>query len=244
MDNTLDDSEFYEDFWRDAGYQYAYAMDSAVRDRFPAIEKVWGGLRRPHRVLDFGCGNGVLSYWMYQNSFAYKVLGVDVSKTGVRNAHREFAQPGLDYRVITSPMNVRQLGEFDAVVSSHVLEHIPDVDEALASLKGVAKWYVFEVPLEDCLFQTLKWSLLNKPRRENSLGHVQFWTRESFRNLLASHGYVVIRDYIYASAPFSPYNNKWVRMAEKLLLRSAGLNIYSKIMATHYIVLASENPWQ
>lgn len=234
--NTI--SGFYESFWTDANYQQAYAFDSAVRDRFPAIQKVWGRLASPKRVLDFGSGNGVLTYWMHCNGFGESLLGVDVSNTGVENAREAFARGGLQYEHVGYLADLPPEEKFDVVVSSHVLEHIPEPEKVLVQLRGMSDWFVLEVPLEKCLWPDMSYTLRGKERHENPLGHVNFWTKASFRRFLEENDFLIVRDYHYASAPYSPYNSALKRFLERVLLRVIGLNAYSRIMATHYIVLA------
>ena len=239
MDKSTNSAScFYESFWVDATYQQAYAFDSAIRDRFPAIQKVWGGLVSPKRVLDFGSGNGVLTYWMHCNGFGESILGVDVSNTGVANARAVFACEGLRYEHVD--FLASSLGEekFDVVVSSHVLEHIPEPEKVLVQLRDMSDWFVLEVPLEKCLWPDMSYTLRGKQRHENPLGHVNFWTKASFRKFLEENGFLIVRDYHYASAPYSPYNSFLKRIIERMLLRIVGLEAYSRVMATHYIVLA------
>lgn len=231
---------FYETFWQDDHYQQAYAFDSAVRDRFPAIQKVWGDLKKPTRVLDFGCGNGVLTYWLHCNDFADDILGVDISATGVRNAQTHFARQGLRYELAGFLDESAQV-PFDVVVSSHVIEHIDDPAAAVQRLKTLAEWMVIEVPLERCLVQDLLAMVRGKSRKDNALGHVNFWTKQSFLHFLQENGVMVVRDYQYASAPFSPYSSAMKRLLERLLLGVVGLGLYSRLMATHYIVLARKH---
>lgn len=239
MDRTKESpSGFYESFWADDVYQQAYAFDSAVRDRFPAIQKVWRGLIAPKRVLDFGSGNGVLTYWMYCNGFGESVIGVDVSNTGVANARAAFSCAGLRYEHIDYLDSLHGQEQFDVVVSSHVLEHIAEPEDALARLRDLGRWFVFEVPLERCYWQDAIYGLRRKERHENPLGHVNFWTKSSFRNMLEECGFLIVRDHRYASAPFSPYNSFLKRSAELGLLGILGVNAYGRIMATHYTVLA------
>lgn len=237
MDKGANASDsFYEAFWQDDSYQQAYAFDSAVRDRFPAIQKVWGSLKKPGRALDFGCGNGVLTYWLHCNGFAEEILGVDISATGVRSAQSHFARPGLRYEL--SGYLDESAESYDVVVSSHVIEHIDDPAAVVQRLKSLAEWMVIEVPLERCLVQDWLAALRGRARRDNALGHVNFWTRQSFRQFLQDNGVLIVRDYQYASAPFSPYSSSIKRLLERILLAAFGLEIYSRLMATHYIVLA------
>ena len=235
---TNADSTFYESFWTDAAYQQSYAFDSAVRDRFPAIQNVWGELALPNRVLDFGSGNGVLTYWMRRNGFGTSILGVDVSHTGIANARAAFACEGLRYEHVDYLANLSNGEVFDVVVSSHVLEHIPAPEKTLARLRELGTWFVLEVPLELCLWQSIVFGLRGKERHDNPLGHVNFWTKTSFQRLLEENGFLIVRDYHYASAPYSPYNPAFKRLIERALLKVIGLAAYSRLMATHYTVLA------
>jgi predicted TPR repeat methyltransferase len=239
MDKAADiPSDFYESFWADSAYQQAYAFDSAVRDRFPAIRKVWGDMAAPERVLDFGSGNGVLTYWMHCNGFGKSILGVDVSNAGVTNARKAFVREGLRYEHVDYLSNIEDKEKIDVVVSSHVLEHISNPENTLTQLRKLSDWFVFEVPIEECLWQNLAYALHGKQRYENDLGHVNFWTTDSFRKFLEKNGFLIVRDYQYASAPYSPYNSRIKRIAERALLSIVGLSVYSRLMATHYIVLA------
>jgi len=236
-------TDFYERFWEQTDYTLRYAFDAAVRDRYPAILKVWSGMRMPDRVLDFGCGNGVLSYWMHCHGFgSAAVRGVDISKTGVQQAVRNFSRPGLEFDV-ADPATGRGLeGRYDVVVSSHVLEHIPDPGRTLERLLPLAEWFVLEVPLEKCAAQTILWKLRGQPQTANPLGHVNFWTKREFRSFVESHGLMVLNEYQYASAPFSPYNGRTKRAVERAMLAALGMSAYSRLMATHYAVLARRRP--
>jgi SAM-dependent methyltransferase len=237
MDDQANKDVFYEKFWADARYQQAYAFDSAVRDRFPAIKMVWGDLRLPERVLDYGCGNGVLTYWLWSNGFGREITGVDVSRTGVDNARRDFGRPGLNFETLDA---VERLvpESFDVVVSSHVLEHIDHPETALAAMAAKAEWLVLEVPLEKCLWPEFAARLRGRSREDNPLGHVNFWDKRGFNAFLKNAGLLVVRDHHYASAPFSPFNHPAKRWLERIALKLLGVPLYAALMATHYIVLA------
>lgn len=229
--------DFYEKFWGDYKYQLSYAFDSAVRDRFPAIKKVWGDLLEPKTVLDFGCGNGVLTYWLKSNGFGERVVGIDVSQTGVENARKTFSRPGLTYYLVDY-VDQLEANSFDVVVSSHVLEHIKQPEDVIQKIYNKAEWLVIEVPLEKCLWPDISCLLRGKKRQDNPLGHINFWNKKTFNKFIEDAGLLQVRDYQYASAPFSPYSHWAKRLVERVMLYILGLNLYSKIMATHYIVLA------
>ena len=237
MDDQKFESEFYERFWADSIYQQAYAFDSAVRDRFPAIMNVWGDMRQASKVLDYGCGNGVLTYWLWGNGFGNEIMGVDVSQTGVNNAQKSFACDGLTFATIDSLIGI-VAHSFDVVVSSHVLEHIDQPEITLVSIAEIAEWLVLEVPLEKCILPDFVAFLKGKSRSENPLGHVNFWDKETFKEFLQKSGLIIIRDYQYSSAPYSTFNHWLKRWVELVALNLICLRLYSKLMATCYIVLA------
>lgn len=228
----------YEAMWRDEGYALAYAFDSAMRDRFPAIRAVWGDLPAPGRLLDYGSGNGALSFWMFANGFGRDILGVDISATGTAFAQRRLAREGLRFHTLEPGETLDPLGRFDAVVCSHVLEHLPEPAAALGLLAPLAEWLVIEVPLERCLVQDAITRLGGRARTENPVGHLHFWDKAGFRALVEGSGLEIVREHHYASAPFSPYTRAPKRAFERAALALLGTRAYGRLMATHYAVLA------
>jgi hypothetical protein len=239
---TTPPSEFYESFWADRAYQLRYAQWSASHDRYPAIRHVWGELPLPRTVIDYGSGNGVLTDWLAAHGFGQEVVGLDVSETGVAAARETFSRPGLRFEVLDPVKGAAHLGQVETIVSSHVLEHVPDPAAVLCSLRGQANWFVFEVPLEDCLAQSVLSALRGQPRTDNPLGHLHFWNERSFVRLLESSGYLVVRSHRYASAPFCPFISPAGRVLRRALLLP-GLGFYGALMATHFAVLARANPF-
>ncbi len=91
------------------------------------------------RVLDIGCGGGILSEPLAR--LGASVVGADPSDSNIAVAQRHAAQSGLaiDYRN-TSAEALAQAGErFDVVLAMEVVEHVTDVglfvDVAAAMLK-------------------------------------------------------------------------------------------------------------
>ena len=230
--------EFYEQYWEDGDHHFEYNFEAAVQHRFPSICRVWGSLRSPGRVLDWGCGNGVLTYWMHENGFGSEILGVDVSEKAVAYANACFARARLSFRPMVPGASTQELGRFDALVCSHVLEHLDDPIAALRELRGLAEWYVIEVPLESALVTNFLAARRGGSRSDNSVGHVQFWNREGFRAVVAAAGYYVVRDNLYASSPSCRYVGPRKRALQRALLGLVGTDIYSRLMAVNYTVLA------
>ena len=89
----------------------------AVQDRLPAIYKVWSNFEKPNKVLDFGCGNGVLTYLLKCSGFGKNILGVDVSKKGISYASKFFAGKDLNFKTMEE-FNPSADQKFDLIISS------------------------------------------------------------------------------------------------------------------------------
>jgi len=99
--------------------------------------------RRPFeglRLLDIGCGGGLLSEPMTRLGF--HVVGVDASERNIGTASAHAAQQGLeiDYRASTAEALV-DAGEpaFDVILNMEVIEHVADPGDYLRSCAQLLK---------------------------------------------------------------------------------------------------------
>lgn len=80
------------------------------------------------RVLDVGCGGGILSDAMARAGA--EVLGIDLAEKSIRVAQLhalEAGTPRVQYRVVgTEALAQEQAGGFDLVTCMEMLEHVPD----------------------------------------------------------------------------------------------------------------------
>jgi 2-polyprenyl-3-methyl-5-hydroxy-6-metoxy-1,4-benzoquinol methylase len=81
------------------------------------------------RILDLGCGNGVLTKKIAD--LGYDVVGVDPSESGVEGAKKMF--PDIDFKVcgVYDDPEKAGLGKFELVVAEEVIEHLYYPDELL-----------------------------------------------------------------------------------------------------------------
>ncbi len=79
------------------------------------------------RVLDVGCGGGILSESMSQKGA--KVTGIDLGEKALKVAQLHQLESGakIDYRLISAEDLARGMpGTFDVVTCMEMLEHVPD----------------------------------------------------------------------------------------------------------------------
>jgi SAM-dependent methyltransferase len=88
------------------------------------------------KVLDVGCGNGMVDYDVAQKSGA-QVLGIDLSKENIELASKLFPHPNIQYMVGDALTDLPDQ-HFDYVILSNVLEHIEARVEFLLALQQSA----------------------------------------------------------------------------------------------------------
>lgn len=104
--------------------------------RDPAAHRPFEGLR----LLDIGCGGGLLSEPMTRLGF--QVTGVDASERNIATSRAHAAEQGLtiDYRASTSEA-LLEAGEppFDVILNMEVIEHVADPGEYLRTCSRLLK---------------------------------------------------------------------------------------------------------
>ena len=103
---------------------------------------------RGQRVLDVGCGGGILADSMARRGA--RVQGIDLATKALRVAQLhalETQTPDIEYREISAEaMAAEQPGQFDVVTCMEMLEHVPDpasVVQACSELVKPGGWVFF-----------------------------------------------------------------------------------------------------
>ncbi len=119
------------------------------------------------RVLDAGCGEGILSVLLAKKGCT--VVGVDLSEPNVASSKAYAQSQGVADCTSFQIADMEKLpfadGAFDYVVSSHVLEHVPDFQQGAQELKRVAKLRTI-IAIPTCL----------NPAAMVLLGGDKYWT--------------------------------------------------------------------
>lgn len=77
-------------------------------------------------ILDFGCGDGLMSEYLRRYFLYARINGADISEKSIELARENFK--GIEFSHISSSMLDFESNSFDLIVSAGVFHHIPGVE--------------------------------------------------------------------------------------------------------------------
>lgn len=114
--------------------------------RLAHIERLAGDLAGK-RVIDVGCGGGILAESMAARGA--RVTGIDLAERSLKVAslHRLESGVEVDYRLVSAEEAARaEAGAYDVVTCLEMLEHVPDPASTVRACAALARpggWVVF-----------------------------------------------------------------------------------------------------
>jgi len=160
----------------------------------PIVERALSDIRAK-TVFDLGCGNGSVAEHL---SKRFDVVGVDNSASGIAQARYAFPQLRFECRSVYDDL-AGEFGQFDAVVSLEVVEHLFDPRAFARRMFDLVRprgGIVISTPFH-CLFQNLTLGLTGKMDAHFTAlwdgGHIKFWSECTLRILLDEAGFADIR---------------------------------------------------
>ena len=143
-------------------------------------------------ILDVGCGEGFSLSLIQKSGVTARLAGIDASVESLALGKKEFPQLDLrrgDIYALSAKSN-----SYDVVLCTEVLEHLENPDKAIEELKRVSgKYVIVSVPHEPwfMIANFLRGKYLS--RWGNHPEHINHWSKQGIVNLLASHGYQILR---------------------------------------------------
>jgi 2-polyprenyl-3-methyl-5-hydroxy-6-metoxy-1,4-benzoquinol methylase len=153
------------------------------------------------RVVDLGCANGGLLRELKAIGFT-DVAGLDPSPACVRITREAAGVQVEEGSLFAVPESLRGA---DAYLLTHVLEHIEDVDAAIASMAdALAPGGVLYVETPDASRYR---DFIDAPFQDFNTEHINHFSPVALRNAMARNGLVPVAEgtKVFDSAPRSPY---------------------------------------
>jgi SAM-dependent methyltransferase len=176
---------------------YGYSDDGPLSHAefvFPAVLSLAGKVGNDCRVLDIGCGNGLLSGLFL--SHGCQVVGVDLSEQGIAIARARY--PAARFELMPADERVlERLDEppFDLVVSTEVIEHLYDPAGFLEGCYGAllpGGRLIMSTPYHG-YWKNLVIAAIGKFDRHAQAqlkgGHIKFWSRATIEQAMHREGF-------------------------------------------------------
>jgi len=167
----------YDRYWeRKRGSNMGY-LSAFQLDRVKAIAEV---MPEGVSVLDVGCGEGTILQYLIEHK-AVDAHGVDISERAVAHCRAQ----GLDVWLadVTRPDVLDALGEYDYIILSEIIEHLPTPEELLEGLQShVRQAFIISVPNTGYIWHRLRLLLGRFPLQwlAHPGEHLRFWTHLDF----------------------------------------------------------------
>jgi len=205
---------------------------------------------KPSTILDIGCGTGAVIAELQRQNVGESFHALDYSADAIKFVNKMF--PKVDAKVgdVSDCSNLFPEKKFDLIICSHVIEHLEYPADFLRSL-GDINWnqFIAEVPLENLLFGKMKDYF--QDRGEHPSGHVQFFNKSDFLELLSRSGLNVFDEYIYApkltmdTIKFAYGNDSYLKFLLKICTEhyfpKNFSSFWTKFYHAHMSVLCTKN---
>jgi 2-polyprenyl-6-hydroxyphenyl methylase/3-demethylubiquinone-9 3-methyltransferase len=119
-------------WWNEGGpFDLLHAMNPL---RLAFITECIGDIRGL-RILDVGCGGGILAEPLAR--LGAHVTGIDASLGAITaaRAHAEIMELDIEYHQTTIEEFIKRDPSFDLIIASEIIEHVPDPASFLAAIK-------------------------------------------------------------------------------------------------------------
>lgn len=175
---------------------YGYSSSDHSHTHDYLLDPVLENLRKinPKRIFEVGCGNGSLTHKVSEE---FAIIGIDSSQSGIRQAKIHF--PSLEVFVGSAYDDLSaEYGEFDAVISLEVIEHLYDPRKYLGRIWDLLEpggSLILTTPYHGYL-KNVALAISGKMDDHFTAlwdgGHIKFWSRKTLTLLLEEIGFIKV----------------------------------------------------
>lgn len=165
----------------------------SAKDSFHEIQRVTRGRTFEH-LLDVGTGDGAVIQEIDKSSFAKKISAVEISNSGILATQKRELQKLVDIQSFDGYEIPYSDDAFDVAMAIYVLEHVEHERLFLREMARVSSDLIISIPLEHTM------RLRRARMAGKAIGHVNYYTLETFRNILETSGLEVVNLHPYTTS--------------------------------------------
>ncbi len=145
---------------------------------------------RINTFLDAGCGTGTVTNLVFEFLKSEKATGLDISENMIKSAMGMNSHPRINF-ICRDILNFRPAASFDAVISTDIIEHVPDDQQFIRQILNLGNICIIRLPLENSWINILlKWLHISDEfaKTRNRYGHIHHYSLSSFSDLVHKAG--------------------------------------------------------
>jgi ubiquinone/menaquinone biosynthesis C-methylase UbiE len=188
-------------------------------------------------VLEVGCGEGSILYWLSKLGFSRNLHGIEISESGIELTKSKKIEHLKSVQLFDGYHIPFEDNRFDLVICSHVMEHVEHERVLLREIKRVSRYQIFEVPIDFSFYVD------KKINHFLSYGHINIYTPALFRFLLKSEKFIPRKDkcclfeeemlqHLYKGNKFELYKVKCKQLILKMFPYLLGIKPSSYVILT------------
>ncbi|MBU3897258.1 MAG: class I SAM-dependent methyltransferase [Nanoarchaeota archaeon] len=199
---------YYE---KDADFRKNEKSHSDIHIRFKYF--IWPMIRnlpKYYRILDAGTGSGYMVNEIRKRGFV--TIGSDLSSKMIKIAKKDYG----NYFVTDDIMKSRfKDNQFDVVIFSETLEHIPDLNRAMKELRRVASKYILiTVPYKEKVVMEVCPHCLKKYHKS---GHIHYFDNAKIDIIVRKHKLKIVKMKKLMHMPYVKLGYPLGRVANKAI---------------------------
>ncbi len=208
-----------------------------------------------NNILEIGCAMGILLNNIAERITVRSIFGIDISDENIRVAKELYPESTFYQGTIEDikpEMERRGLHNYDLVILSDIIEHIPDDQKFLETVRGISSYVIVNLPLEKCF--------RNRNREygeKDPSGHLRWYDLKDAEELMRKAGFETVKSFTENALMdrdiFRIYrNDRRERLKKKTItkrifwtlfyyaedsIRLVSKSLYVKIYGTNYFAL-------